>query len=183
MKLALVILILAACGPKPQDETAAAGDSAPAPAPASNDTAWIVSLTGAGPFTPGMSLAGARAQIPNLEAPPAPAEGCEYASLAGADKKLTFLIVDNKLARVDVVSAAYATDRGIRIGDSEEKVKAAYGTNVIVQPHKYTKGRYLIVSNPADTMIALVFETDSTSNVTRYRLGTKPVVQWVEGCS
>lgn len=179
-KLAIALLILAACSPKPQDETAAAVDSTPAPAP---DTGWVVSLTGAGAFTPGMPLAAARSRIPNLEAPAAPAEGCDYASIAGTDRKLSFLIVDDKLARFDVSTTDVATDLGIRIGDSEAKVKAAYGANVIVQPHKYTNGRYLIVNNPADTMIALVFETDSTSNVTRYRLGTKPVVQWVEGCS
>lgn len=68
------------------------------------------------------------------------------------------------------------------MGDTEGQVEAAY-PNVVVQPHKYTGGRYLIVNNPADTMIALVFETDSNGNVTQCRLGAKPVVQWVEGCS
>lgn len=129
-----------------------------------------------------MRLADARAQIPNLQAPATPAEGCDYASVGQGDAKLTFLVVDDRLARVDVVSEAYATDRGIGVGDTEDQVKAAY-PNVIVQPHKYTSGRYLIANNPADTMIALVFETDSTGKVMNYRLGTKPIVQWVEGCS
>ena len=136
----------------------------------------------AGRFTPGMTLEEARKVISGLDAPATPAQGCDYASVQGTERKLSFLIVDNRLARLDVQSASVPTDRGIRVGDTEAKVKAAYAGNVTVQPHKYTDGHYLIVENPRDTLIALIFETDG-SKVTRYRLGSKPVVSWVEGCS
>lgn len=185
--LIVAIGVLAACNPAPRDrahgsDSTRVDSPSPAPDPTAHD-ASVVSFSGTRGFEPGMSLTDARARIPGLQVPAAAVEGCDYARAGEGDDQLTFLIVDDKLARVDVGSAAYTTDRGIRIGDTEDKVKSAYGANVIVQPHKYTSGRYLIVNNPADTMIALVFETDSTSNITRYRLGTKPVVHWVEGCS
>jgi hypothetical protein len=129
-----------------------------------------------------MSLQEARTSIPSLDAPATPAEGCDYASVPGDEPKLSFLIVDDRLARLDVQSASVPTDRGIRVGDTEAKVKSAYAGNVRVQPHKYTDGHYLVVENPRDTTIALIFETDG-GRVTRYRLGSKPVVAWVEGCS
>ena len=184
---AAVALLLFACSPNPRDETVVADTASattpiPAPAESPPDTAWVVSLDRAGRFTPGMTLEQARTSIPGLDAPATPAEGCDYASVRGGEPKLSFLIVDDRLARLDVQSTSVPTDRGIRVGDTEAKVKAAYAGNVTVQPHKYTDGHYLVVENPSDTAIALIFETDG-AKVTRYRLGSKPVVSWVEGCS
>ena len=185
--LAFLIAFAAACEPRPQDEVLSNGvsDSGPLPAPPERgpaQPAWVVSMDGAGPFTPGMSLADARERIPGLEAPATPAEGCDYASISGRNKEVSFLIVEDKLARIDVITPDVPTDKGIRVGDTEDKVRAAYGSNLTVEPHKYIEGHYLIVNNPADTTVALIFETDGTA-VTRYRLGTQPVVRWVEGCS
>jgi hypothetical protein len=188
---ALTLLLLAACSPNARDEpvvtdTASAAIPAPAPMPAPPqsppDTAWVVSLDRAGRFIPGMTLADGRTSIPDLEAPAKPAEGCDFATVKGDEPRLLFLIVDGRLARIDVRSATVPTDRGIRVGDTEAKVESAYAGHVTVQPHEYTDGHYLVVDNPRDTTIALIFETDG-SKVTRYRLGTKPVVGWVEGCS
>ena len=50
------------------------------------------------------------------------------------------MIIDNRVARIDIDNPAISTDRGVRIGASEEDIKRVYGENVEVGPHFYTGG-------------------------------------------
>ncbi len=92
--------------------------------------------------------------------------------------------VNGRVARIDVENDSIATDKGIRVGDSEEKVMAAYGSAVIVEPHKYIDGHYLEIKSGTDSATAkgVVFETDG-KKVTTFRAGYWNPVRWVEGCS
>jgi hypothetical protein len=109
---------------------------------------------------------------------------CRYAVSGRAPAGVAFMVVDGRVARVDVDSGAAATAEGARVGDSEERVRALYAGRVAVTPHKYTDGHYLTVrpAAPADSGHRLVFETDG-KRVTEYRAGQLPAVEWVEGCS
>ena len=51
-------------------------------------------------------------------------------------------------------------------------------------PHKYVEGgQYLSVDADAEAPSKLVFETDASGNVTRWRVGLLPQANYVEGCS
>jgi len=73
------------------------------------------------------------------------------------------------------------TAAGIRIGDSEARVKSVYGQKVIVSPHFYTEGHYLTIQSGK---YGLRFETDESDErkVTSYYAGTFRAIEFVEGC-
>ena len=91
--------------------------------------------------------------------------------------------VDGRVARIDVENDSISTDKGVRVGDTEEKVKQLYGGSVIVEPHKYIDGHYLEIRSGSDSATAkgIVFETDG-KKVTTFRSGFWEPVRWVEGC-
>jgi hypothetical protein len=66
----------------------------------------------------------------------------------------------------------------VSVGSSEAEVRAAF-PRLTVEPHKYTDGRYL--NAKLSPKSGVVFETDKIK-VTRFRLGTYPAVEYVEGC-
>ena len=105
--------------------------------------------------------------------------------LAGdSDKDPLFMVVDGKVARVDVTTPGIQTNHKVSVGDDEAKISQVYPERVTVSPHKYTDGHYVTVGprTPADSGFELVFETESL-RVTRYRAGRLPEVEYVEGCS
>ena len=92
-------------------------------------------------------------------------------------KTTSLMFVDGKLARIDVRRRGL-TFRGVGVGSTEAEVRAAF-PKLTMEPHKYTDGRYLNVKlSPTN---GVVFETDKTK-VTRFRMGTFPAVEYVEGC-
>jgi hypothetical protein len=147
---------------------------------------WNVSIRGYGPIHTGMTLeqadsAGGR----RLTRPATGSEECDYIQFGGdSTRGVHFMVVDNRIARVDIQDSTVATNHGARIGDSEEKIKRLYPGRVTVQPHKYTDGHYLVVApeSQADRGFEIIFETDG-NRVTTYRSGRVPEVRFVEGCS
>ena len=169
----------------PAPNTASAPRATPrAPAPASATSGWTVSPTGIGSVRAEMTVAQASRQVgTELSLPPA-AERCAYIQpIAGLDSVM-FMVVDGRIARVDVTGGRVSTVEGARVGDTEERIESLYAGRVEEQPHKYTDGHYLVVrpAARADSAYRIVFETDG-NRVTRYRSGRLPEVMWVEGCS
>ncbi len=99
----------------------------------------------------------------------------------GTPGTLSFMVVDGRVARVDVEGPGPRTSTRVGVGSTEAEVQAAYPGGVVVSPHKYTgpEGHYLTVT-PREGA-ALIFETDG-SKVTQYRAGSLPAVAYVEGC-
>jgi hypothetical protein len=65
-----------------------------------------------------------------------------------------------------------------------EELKQLYGDALQSMPHKYVEGgQYLSVDADAEAPSKLVFETDASGNVTRWRVGLLPQANYVEGCS
>lgn len=194
-------VVLAACSSSADEESAAApADStavAPPPAAADSatvgaDNAWRVSERGAGPVRVGMTVDELRQALGGdvtAEGADAEPQACVYAQSPALPAGVRVMLVGARVARVEVDSGATAAESaaGVRIGDTEARVREAYaGREIRVQPHKYSAGSYLIVlpDAPADTLHRLVFETDSaTRAVTRFRGGVFPPVEYVEGCS
>ncbi len=150
----------------------ACGDAAQPPA------APVLGPDGLAPYRIGMPLA-------ELEAtPPANADpaGCFYVEIPAAPA-LTFMIQDGVLQRIEARDPSVALEHGLRLGDPAEKVHAAYGGKVDVQPHKYDyeKGaQYLTVFTP-DKERAIRYVTAAGKIAAAYA-GTAEAVQLVEGC-
>lgn len=182
------IAVLTACGGDQRsagsdvDPDAAAPDTTAAamPEPAPSDGAWTLSPTGFGPVHAGMSIAEATQALGNELDPPAD-PACSFVRSVRAPDGVAFMVVDGAVERIDVQSPEIATERGARIGDTEESVKAMYGDALQIQPQKYTEGHDLIVT-PSDTTYRLVLQTED-GKVVRMRGGRLPSVLWVEGCS
>ena len=132
-----------------------------------------------------MTLEQARQALGAAAALPIPADSaCGFVTPAGWSPDVSLMVVEGRIARVDVSDTSFATDLGARVGDDATRIEQLYAGRVRVQPHKYTSGRYLIVPLAAgrDSTLRLVFETDSAGRVTTFRGGRLPEVEWVERC-
>ena len=196
---AAMLFALAACGGGDAGGSASPADSAgataAAPAPADSAplptaggaAAATVGFAGIGPVRVGMPAEEARMALGgDFQAAGAEAgSACQYARSGALPPGVKVMLVNGRVARVEVDSGAAATAEGARVGSSEAEVQRLYAGRVQVQPHKYEPGaRYLVVSSstPADSASRIVFEADS-SGVRRYRAGRMPEVEWVEGCA
>lgn len=103
--------------------------------------------------------------------------GCSSATLGS---KVFGLFTGNRLARIYVNSRRYATKSGLRVGATEAQVRAAYGSQLVVRPHKYDpNGHYMEVR---DGNRKVVFATDG-SRVGEISTGRLPEIDYVEGCA
>jgi len=136
---------------------------------------------GIGPIRAGMTVAQANTAMGGgFAAPKGGAAGCTYAVLTKAPRGLAVMLENGKVARVEVRSGSIATADGARIGDSEARIKSLY-PGVAVTPHKYMAGGHYLTVTGSDPANRIVFETDG-SNVTSYRSGKTPAVEYVERC-
>lgn len=140
-----------------------------------------------GPVRIGMSLTELQGAIGALGDTTKLKRSCDIVSAADPHRLpagVSLTQVNGRVARIDVESDSIATDKGVRVGDTEEKVKKLYGSGVLIEPHKYIDGHYLEIKSGADSATAkgFVFETDG-KKVTTFRAGFWDPVRWVEGCA
>ena len=136
------------------------------------------------PVLIGMTLAQATtaAGIPFV-ASSDPAE-CTYATVTGGPPGVSFMVVDGRIARIDVRdSSKNPALNGVRIGYTEDLVKVLF-PDAQISPHKYVAGGHYLTVVPeaaADKDFRMIFETDGLQ-VTSLRVGKLPEVELVEGC-
>lgn len=107
-------------------------------------------------------------------------EGCSYLKPEGTGQEISFMVIDGRIARINIDSAPVSYEGGIRIGDSEAKVKSLFGNRLKVEPHAYDEaGKYLSFTQGK---FGVVFETDGRQ-VIGIRSGRKPEFEYIEGCS
>lgn len=107
-------------------------------------------------------------------------EGCFYVKPEGGDAGISFMVIGERIARIDVTSNNISSDQGIRVGDTEEKVKSIYRGSLEIENHSYDEaGHYLKIKSGN---FGMVFETDG-KKVTSFRSGRFPEVEYVEGCA
>lgn len=105
---------------------------------------------------------------------------CGLAKVISHDD-IQLLSENNRIARIELYSNRFATFSGAKVGDSEARVRAIYGSRVQVEPHQYDPdGHYLTVTS-SDNRFAIVFETDGKT-ITDLRAGLIPAAQYVEHC-
>ena len=118
--------------------------------------------------------------------PSAPATGrCRYLRPVNRSIPLAFMVIRERIARVDAHKRGIATTRGIKVQDSERAVRRAYGSTLRRTPNAYDpKGSYLeyVPRERAQRHRRIVFETDGR-RVTFIRAGRLPEVRYIEGCS
>jgi hypothetical protein len=154
---------------------------------AARDSVSDLALTedGLGQLQVGMTLTEA-VNMGLLNERPDLKQACDFvfpAVGAGIPDGVGVMIVKGKVARIDVDTGAVTTEEGAKIGDSEDRIKTIYGDDLQIRPHEYTNGHYMIVKgDSASAGKEIVFETDG-KNVTMFRAGRLPEVEWVEGCS
>lgn len=104
---------------------------------------------------------------------------CAIWSIRGV-RGLSIMTISGRLARVDAYRGTWRTSEGIRIGDTEQKVRERY-PRLRTAPHPYVPdGQYLIVRGAKRRV---VFETDGNDRVTSFRGGRVPPVMYIEGCA
>ncbi len=141
-----------------------------------------VELRGVGPVRIGMSLAEASAAAGTPIVAKPGLRNCAFADPEGGPRGLSFMVIDGRIARIDVWGA-HATLAGVRVGDTEERVQAAYGRQLQVTERLYCPGHYLmLIATGADQGYGAVFSTDGV-RVTSYTSGRWPEVGAPEGCS
>jgi hypothetical protein len=105
---------------------------------------------------------------------------------SGNRSPLAFMMVDGKVARIDILGGNFATELGVKVGSSEQAVLDAYGGGSPLPPRDFVGPpfRYLTATprNQADRDFRIVFETDG-AKVVKYQVGKLPQVEFKSGCS
>jgi hypothetical protein len=114
---------------------------------------------------------------------------CVYAWLK-RDPGVLYMLEDGRITRIDIITPEapaavldVTTETGLRIGASERAVRRAYGARLDVQPHYFDEAPAHILSvEDKGRKRGLLFETDTTRHVVRFRIGQHPALGYVEGC-
>lgn len=106
-----------------------------------------------------------------------------YIDGPAAHPQVSFMILNGRLARIEVDRRVVSTEAGIQVGDSEERVKQVYGSSLKVTPHAYTgpQGHYL-TTRSADGRYGIRFETDNGKITARYA-GRFDAIQYSKAAS
>lgn len=146
---------------------------------------WVVTLRHVGPVWFGMSIAQAEVALGERFNDDGGDE-CRYVRTSAMPTTLRFMVEGKRIVRADIDSSTVRTRSGATVGTTEAEVRALYPGRTRTEPHKYTgpEGHYLVYvpRDIADSSYRLIFETDG-QHVLNYRVGLRPAVEYVEGCS
>lgn len=140
----------------------------------------IIEETGIGPLRIGMTKAELDAlglEIEYGEVEEGDLDYCTYVSVK--EPKLVGLMEKRVLGRIYFEDHDYVTREGIRVGDSEAKVRGTYGESLTEEPHAYVDGFYLFKLDSQGA--GLLFEIDQ-GVVSGISAGVRPTIGYIEGC-
>ena len=92
------------------------------------------------------------------------------------------MLVDGRVARIDVSQRGFFTLSGAAVGDTEASVRRRYGRRIMESTHLegVDDSKYLTMFS-ADRSLGIRFETDG-ERITSYYFGNARAVQFPEGC-
>ncbi len=111
--------------------------------------------------------------------------GCTYFQPTAGLAEVGFMVTHNRIARIDIYNNRMATLSGARVGDRKEKIMALYGEKIQLTGRTISgRGEVLTFfpSDPPDQNLRLVFEVFN-QQVSSFRIGKLPEVEYPEGCS
>ena len=133
-----------------------------------------VRFDGVGAVKIGMSLSQLNAAL-QRKSEPDDEGGCFYVE-SSKHPHLKFMIIDGRLARIDVEDPGASTSAGIQVGDSDSRVKQVYGSRVKITAHQYIDSGHYLTIRSSSGKYGIRFETDQGKVVTFYA-GTYEAIQ------
>jgi hypothetical protein len=152
------------------------------PLKASGDT-WVLREDGIGPVNVGMTVAQLNAILgANFSMPKGKEDQSCFYLEPKAHPQVAFMMIDGRLARIDVNRAGVPTESGIQVGETEAKTLKVYGPGLKVDPHAYTApdGHYLTIRSK-EGQLGLRFETYK-GRIEMFYAGQADAIQYIEGC-
>jgi len=144
----------------------------------------VMSLNGLGPLRIGTPVAELRTRFraDAGEAYPDPEVDCAYWT-SPLYPGVQMMVSGGRLVRLETEDRRYRTPGGARVGASEARIRALYGTRMRVEEHPYMgpEGKYLIVRARHEPL-GLIVETWG-GRARSMRVGYWRSVQLIEGCS
>lgn len=165
---------------------AAAPADAPAPVAAAPDAATgPARLDGYGPLTLGSSLEEVRSAWKEPLQGEVPDDYCHALRPQGAQADDVILMIEGKrLMRYDVRNDRIVAPGGGKVGMSLGQLQTLYPDRGDLTAHKYDEKGHNLRVRPAEEGGALInFEINGDGNVSAWRVGRSPQVDYVEGCS
>lgn len=147
-----------------------------------------VAVDGIGPIGVGMTLkeASAAAGLDLVDAGTTDSSECFYYEPESGPDGLAFMVINNRIARVDINNPRITTISGAKIGDASDRIEGLYAGLIETSDRKdVSEGKYLtlVPKLPQNQNYRLIFETDASDKVTSFRAGKLPEIEYVEGCS
>ncbi|WP_421567927.1 hypothetical protein [Stenotrophomonas sp. PD6] len=142
-------------------------------------------LDGYGPLTLGSTLDEVRAAWKEPLQGEVPDDYCHALRPQGAQADDVILMIEGKrLVRYDVRNDRTVAPGGGKVGMSLGQLQTLYPDRGDLTPHKYDERGHNLRVRPAAEGGALInFEINGDGNVTAWRVGQTPQVDYVEGCS
>ena len=162
------------------------------PASTAEESEWRIHARGLGRLTVGMTMAHARQlpgiQLEELGPPPVPANYCTYFRVRLAGQESRVRAMRDRVDRIEVSSPGFRTLSGIGVGDSIDRVKAAYGERIAIEPHHYLwdRGYVLMVLGPytiSGDAYGVAFVASPSKGVTEIWAGRYANIRESEGCT
>ena len=168
-----------------EEQTPAAPPPPPVATPRPLTEESPLTTEGLGPVLVGMDLETAAREAEATMIPlDSGTEGCSFVRPSTLGTGVSFMVVDDEIARADVDTSAVATQSGIRVGSAEDDVYEAYGDQIEETENIYEAENPHLMFVPKDTSdnTRIIFET-SEGIVDRIIAGRQPEVEYPEGCS
>ena len=147
-----------------------------------------VSIYGIGSVSVGMTIAEASsaAGTPLIKTPSygAAVPGCLYYTPQGGPEEVSFMAINGRIARVDVLNKRITTVSGAKIGDTMDRIYSLYpGQIKITDIRSGGRERYFefVPTSVQDKNYRLLFGTIQGS-VHFFIAGKLPEVEYTEGC-
>lgn len=110
-------------------------------------------------------------------------DSCRYIEAGPRWPGTGIMMLDGRVARIDVTKRGIETLSGAAVGDLVSKVHSIYGGRLRASDHDFGSGegmQYLTMFS-GDRHYGIRFETDG-ERVTEFYVGTSEAVQFIEGC-
>jgi len=191
-----VVLAVGGCDRHPDTPSREAEAASPTPAASATPTPTAPVVPGApaqtgparldgyGPLQLGSSVDEVRAAWKTPLQGEVPDDYCHALRPEGAQGKDVVLMIEGRrLVRYDVDSDRILAPGGGKVGMSLGQLRSLYPDRGDVTPHKYDDKGHNLRVRPATEGGALInFEIDGDGNVSAWRVGQTPQVDYVEGC-